>query len=165
MTDSILKTRIIIGNLQQILEIIQLRSPRQKTYSTGRLLLQKVVLVGCILSIGSFNFLFAQTPVEANGKLKLVGRQLSSACGNPVQLRGLTTHGLQWYSGCITPSSALKSIKNDWGADIVRLAMYTDPSVNGYLSDTAYWNAQLNQLIDSIGAHGLYCLIDWHILS
>ena len=42
---------------------------------------------------------FAANPVEQWGKLKLVGNQLSSETGEPIQLRGWSTHG-SWFMGC-----------------------------------------------------------------
>ncbi len=104
----------------------------------------------------------AQTAVEINGKLKLVGNQLSSECGNAVQLRGMSTHGLQWYGNCVN-NSAFTSLKNNWNADIVRLAMYVDEG--GYLTDPNGYKTKIDTWIDQIGALGMYCLIDWHSLN
>ncbi|MBC7389186.1 MAG: cellulase family glycosylhydrolase [Opitutaceae bacterium] len=97
-----------------------------------------------------------------NGKLKLVGNQLSSECGNAVQLRGMSTHGMQWYGNCIN-NSAFTSLKNNWNADVVRLAMYVDEG--GYLTDPSGYKAKIDAWIDQIGALGMYCLIDWHSLN
>lgn len=105
---------------------------------------------------------FAQTPVSANGKLKLVGNQLSSECGNPVQLKGMSTHGPQWFPNCY-PDAALSAMKNDWGADIFRIAMYVES--DGYKTNPTYWRNWIDQMVDKCGQLGIYCLIDWHILS
>ncbi|MDZ7835057.1 MAG: cellulase family glycosylhydrolase [Alkalibacterium sp.] len=55
--------------------------------------------------------------------------------GNPIQLRGMSTHGLQWFPQIIN-NNAFSALANDWEADMIRLAMYigedgyaTDPSV------------------------------------
>ena len=110
----------------------------------------------------SFTISNAQTPVDMNGRLKLVGNQLSSECGNVVQLRGVSTHGLQWYGNCVN-NSAFTSLKNNWNADVVRLAMYVDEG--GYLTDPNGYKAKIDAWIDQIGALGMYCLIDWHSLN
>jgi hypothetical protein len=122
------------------------------------------LLRACLLSfftIFSFNQLYA-TAVSANGKLKVSGTQLVSECGNPVQLRGVSTHGLQYFGDCIT-SASLDGAANVMGADIVRIAMYVNE--NGYLSNPAGFTSQVDALVDQIGARGMYALIDWHILN
>jgi hypothetical protein len=105
----------------------------------------------------------AQSPVSINGKLKLVGTQLSSECGNPVQLRGMSSHGPQWFGKCISKKTAIAALSTDWGSDIVRLAMYVEEG--GYLSDPATWKNWIDVAVDRIGENGMYCIIDWHILS
>src|SRR5690606_22859030 len=47
----------------------------------------------------------AGSPVAINGKLSVIGTQLSNECGNPVQLRGMSSHGVQWYGNCVNTSS------------------------------------------------------------
>ena len=111
----------------------------------------------------SFLQLFAQSPISINGKLKLIGTQLSSECGNPVQLRGISSHGPQWFGKCISKKTAISALSADWGSDIVRLAMYVEES--GYLSDPEYWKTWIDLAVDKIGENGMYCIIDWHILS
>jgi hypothetical protein len=122
----------------------------------------KAVLLICMVS----QMAWAQTPVSINGKLKLVGLQLSSECGNPVQLKGMSTHGLQWFPQCIYNASntrALDSLSLNWGADIIRLANYVEEG--GYLTDTTRYKTMIDSLVDRIGRKGMYCLIDWHIVQ
>ncbi len=105
----------------------------------------------------------AQTPVSMNGKLKLVGNQLSSECGNAVQLRGMSTHGVNFYPDCVN-KAAFTALSSDWKCDVVRLAMYVNEH-NGYLTDPAGWRSEIDRWVDEIGALGMYCLIDWHTLT
>lgn len=106
-----------------------------------------------------------QTPLSMNGKLKLVGNQLSNACGDPVQLRGLSTHAPMGHQDCYTQSS-VEAMANDWGSDIIRLAMYTDVD-NGtdYLDNPTVWNNWIDQMVDYAEDYGMYVMIDWHILK
>lgn len=115
-----------------------------------------------LLSLVMATGLSAQTVVSMNGKLKLVGNQLSSECGNPVQLRGMSTHGVQWFGNCIN-NDAFTSLKNDWKCDIVRLALYVDEG--GYLKDPSGWRTKIDAWVDQVGALGMYCMIDWHVLT
>ena len=124
-------------------------------------MIKKLVLaVSFILALASL--VSADTPVSINGKLKVTGLQLTNECNVPVQLRGVSTHGLQWFGSCYTDQS-LDYAANVMHADSVRLAMYT--AQNGYLYDPAYFTSLVDTLVDKIGARGMYAIIDWHILT
>lgn len=110
-------------------------------------------------------FTLAQTPLADNGQLRLVGNQLSNECGFAVQLRGMSTHGPMWYQNCYSQAS-VAAMANDWGADVIRLAMYTQPSTNdGYLSNPTLWDNWIDQMVGYAKNNGMYCIIDWHILK
>lgn len=124
-----------------------------------------ILLVTMLLLTGAMSQ--AQTPLGANGRLKLVGRQLSNECGNAVQLRGMSTHGPMFHQTCYTEGS-VKALAQDWSADLVRLAMYTEASggTPGYLgSDQVFWNSWIDEMVELTEKYGVYCIIDWHILS
>ena len=109
------------------------------------------------------------TPVSENGKLRVQGLQLVNACGNPVQLKGVSSHGLQWYGisqcsdVCCATSSALDYLVNTMGIDVFRIAMYVNEG--GYLTNPTKFTNDVNQLVDLCGARGIYAIIDWHILT
>ena len=48
---------------------------------------------------------------------------LCNQYGKPIQLRGMSTHGLQWFPNCYNTAS-LDTLANDWKADVLRIAMY-----------------------------------------
>ena len=123
----------------------------------------KTRISGILLILASVVFVGAQTVVEMNGKLKLVGKQLSSECGNAVQLRGMSFHGINHFPNCVKNNSII-SLKNDWKCDIVRIAMYVE-EMNGYKTDPENWKLKIDNWVDQIGAQGMYCMIDWHTLS
>lgn len=108
-------------------------------------------------------FIYA-SPVSENGQLKVNGLQLVNQCDTPVQLRGVSTHGIGWFDGCYTQAS-VQYAANVMNADLFRIAMYVKASENGYLDDPAYWTTRVNQMVNWIGAAGMYALIDWHILN
>lgn len=107
-------------------------------------------------------YCYAQSPVSLNGQLKVVGTKLCNKNGYPIQLRGMSTHGIQWYAGCITDAS-LDTLKSDWGADIVRIAMYVQEG--GYETNPSYYTSLVKTFVDKVTARGLYALIDFHILT
>ncbi|PRY59718.1 glycoside hydrolase family 5 protein [Glycomyces artemisiae] len=101
-------------------------------------------------------------PAAEHGQLSVCGTTLCDAAGNPVQLRGMSTHGLQWYSQCLNDAS-LDALAYDWEADIVRLSMYIQE--DGYETDPAGFTARMHELIDEVTARGQYVIVDWHMLD
>lgn len=104
----------------------------------------------------------AGSPVALNGKLKVSGTQLVNQCGEAVQLRGMSTHGPQWFNNCYTDKS-LDALVNDWHISIFRLAMYVRE--NGYTTNPNGWREWIDKMVDACGSRGIYCLIDWHVLN
>ena len=105
---------------------------------------------------------YSQTPVSINGQLKVVGTKLTNQNGYPIQLRGMSTHGIQWYEGCITDVS-LDTLTRDWGADILRVSMYIQEG--GYETNPSYYTSLVKRFVDKATARGLYALIDFHMLT
>ncbi|TQV67669.1 cellulase family glycosylhydrolase [Exilibacterium tricleocarpae] len=104
------------------------------------------------------------TPVAINGQLRVCGNKLCNQFGQPIQLRGMSTHGLQWYGwgNCVTESS-LDALAYDWGADILRISLYVQEG--GYETDPQGFTAQVSTIIDAATARGMYALVDWHQLT
>lgn len=102
------------------------------------------------------------SPVAINGKLKVSGTQLVNECGNPVQLRGMSTHGPQWFKNCICTES-LDLMVNEWGISLFRIAMYVQES--GYVTDPSGWRSWICSFVDACEERGVYCIIDWHVLN
>lgn len=97
-----------------------------------------------------------------SGRLSVTGGSLTNQRGEPVQLRGLSTHGIAWFPEYLTEDT-FRSLKNA-GANVVRAAMYTQ-AYQGYLEDPEYsWNL-VTQAIECAKAAGLYIIVDWHILE
>ncbi|WP_051398129.1 cellulase family glycosylhydrolase [Runella limosa] len=112
--------------------------------------------------VHAFTFGQSSTPLAANGRLQVINRQLCNEAGTPIQLRGMSSHGLHWFDQCYT-SSALQTLANDWGADVFRAAMYVDEG--GYMNNKVGLRNKVNQLVDWSAQFGMYCIIDWHILN
>ncbi|MCI2424372.1 glycoside hydrolase family 5 protein [Saccharopolyspora sp. K220] len=103
-----------------------------------------------------------QTPVAANGILSVCGKTLCNGSGVPVQLRGMSTHGLQWYSQCVNDQS-LDALAQDWQADVLRISMYIQEG--GYEEDPARFTEMVDQYVEEASERGLYAIIDWHMLD
>lgn len=102
-----------------------------------------------------------KTVVERYGQLHVQGTGLADQNNNPVQLRGMSSHGLQWH-GKFANEDVLRWLRDDWNCQIWRSAMYV--TEGGYANNQ---NIKL-KVIDSVEAAiklGMYVIIDWHILA
>ncbi len=115
--------------------------------------------------------LFAATPVAQNGHLSVSGTNLINEGGNPIQLRGMSTHGLQYFDGFYTENS-IKALAEGWGADIIRISSYVNEGHEGdngvkdtYLTNPTYWKNKVDEIVDYATEAGMYAMIDWHMLG
>ncbi|WP_171990711.1 cellulase family glycosylhydrolase [Streptomyces sp. JHA26] len=102
------------------------------------------------------------TPVDINGQLHVCGVNLCNQYNRPIQLRGMSTHGIQWFSQCYTNAS-LDALANDWRSDLLRISMYVQE--DGYETDPAGFTNRVNSLVDMAEARGMYAVIDFHTLT
>lgn len=109
----------------------------------------------------------AATPLAAHGKLSVKGTKIVDSRGKTFQIKGVSTHGLSWFPEYVSKAS-FKSLRDQWGANTVRLAMYT-AEYNGYCTGGSQNRKNLKKTIDTgVKAAtdlGMYVIIDWHILS
>lgn len=110
------------------------------------------------------------TPVAINGQLTVCGTHLCNEHNQPIQLRGMSSHGIQWYGwqgsqtekACLTTAS-LDTLAITWGASVMRISMYIQEG--GYETNPAAFTSQVNQLIDEATKRGIYAIVDWHMLE
>ena len=104
-----------------------------------------------------------KTPVGEHGKLSVKGTKIVDKNGKEYQLKGVSTHGLQWFPQFVCPET-FQCIRDEWGANAVRLAMYTDEG--GYCAggDKAALKKLVKNGVNYATDLGLYVIIDWHIL-
>ena len=102
---------------------------------------------------------------EVVSKLAVNGTSLVNEVGEQIQLRGISTHGITVYPEYVNYES-FKTLRDDWGANCIRLAMYTMEE-NGYCNEAN--KEELKQLIHDGVSYAtqlnMYVIIDWHILS
>lgn len=122
----------------------------------------------CICLMGTLpveNVSAASTPVKKNGRLSVKGTRLVNSQGKTVVLKGVSTHGINWFPQYVN-KAAFKTLRDNWGVNCIRLAMYTE-EYNGYCSGGN--QAELRKLINNGVKYatelGMYVIIDWHILS
>lgn len=108
-----------------------------------------------------------KTPFDAHGKLSVSGTNIVDKNGDKMQLKGVSTHGITWFPDYVN-KDAFKSIRDDWSANLVRIAMYTDTGDSyGYCSGGN--KDDIMKLVDtgvnSATELGMYVIVDWHILN
>ncbi|MCE0723762.1 glycoside hydrolase family 5 protein [Legionella resiliens] len=104
----------------------------------------------------------ANTPVGLNGQLTVCGTKLCNEHGTAIQLKGMSTHGLQWFAQCATPAS-LDFLTNNFKANVIRLSLYVQEG--GYETNPTKFTNDVSQLIDEASERGVYVIVDWHILN
>ncbi len=77
-----------------------------------------------------------------------------------IQLRGMSTHGLQWYPEILN-DNAFAALSNDWGANVIRLAMYVGE--DGYAKDPTVMKERVIKGIELAKKHDMYVIVDWHV--
>ncbi len=102
---------------------------------------------------------------STGGALCVNGTQLTDRSGNPVQLKGISTHGLSWFPQYVN-EECFKELRQNWNVNVIRLALYT-AEYNGYC--TGGNKEELKNLIrngvEYAKNQDMYVIIDWHILS
>ena len=89
--------------------------------------------------------------------------KIVSNIGREIQLKGISTHGLQWY-GNLYNAKMIKHLRDEMGINLFRIAMYTDAGSNGYAVDKTLKD-KVYELADAAIKLDMYVIIDWHILN
>ena len=99
-----------------------------------------------------------------NGALSVKGTQLVDEKGQAVQLRGISTHGIAWFPDFVN-QDAVMQLSEDWGANLFRIAMYTDEN-GGYCTDgdKEKLKALVADGVEYAKQADMYVIVDWHML-
>ena len=94
----------------------------------------------------------------------------------PVEIRGIGTHLLTAYTNMHT-AEAIKTLKY-YGINCIRINVYLEDRYDtapasgssgtlwkGYLNDAAKVKTEIEKIVDICIDQGLYCILDWHIMS
>lgn len=97
--------------------------------------------------------------------LQVIGSQLCDSKGNPVILRGLSTHGIAWFPDYIN-EAAFQEFHEEWGINVIRLAMYT-AEYNGYCTggNQEWLKSLVKNGVEYATKNDMYVIIDWHVLN
>ncbi len=122
-------------------------------------------IITLLLLLAALSCTAGATPVSSNGKLSVKGTKIVNAKGQTFQIKGVSTHGLAWFPEYVS-YAAFKDLRDNWGANTVRLAMYT-AEYGGYRSggSKSALKAKVNEGVKAATDLGLYVIIDWHVLN
>ncbi len=110
-----------------------------------------------------------ETVYGKHGALSVKGKYLVDKNGEPVQLKGVSTHNMNSFPEYVN-DDAIEFMADSWGMEVYRLAMYTAMADGdlGYSDSSDEHRAELeNMILKSVkkcSELGIYCMIDWHIL-
>lgn len=112
---------------------------------------------------------FEDTFLGKHGKLHVDGTKLLDEKNKIVQLKGVSTHGINWDVGYpYVNKKAFQNLRDEWGVNCIRVAMYTQ-DYNGYcVTDSDSREQLLNTIDTAVKAakkSGMYVIIDWHVLN
>lgn len=115
---------------------------------------------------GEINPFHTDQVVDNHGNLQVIGTHLCNESGSQIQLKGVNTHGPQWYP--IVINQTIPNLAETWGITIVRLAMYVEDFKNGdfwngYLAHKEEIKSKICDMADDAIDAGIYVIIDWHI--
>ena len=107
-----------------------------------------------------------EMPALKYGQLSVDGVNLVSEDGETVQLKGISTYGLNQCVDGFFSEETVKTLAEDWGVQVLRIAVQTESEDgNDYINDPdTYFNLAC-QLTDLCIAQGIYVIIDWHITT
>lgn len=103
------------------------------------------------------------TPVKRNGRLEVRGLSIVNEYGEPVILRGISTHGLHWEGmASFVSKKGFQTLRDDWGVDLIRLVCYV--TQNGYThGKKEFYDQVIERGVEYASELGMYVMIDWHI--
>nr|WP_315971349.1 cellulase family glycosylhydrolase [Paenibacillus sp. N3.4] len=103
----------------------------------------------------------AGSVVSQNGQLRVSGSNLVNQTGQTIQLKGMSSHGLQWYGQFVNYDS-MKWLRDNWGMTVFRPAMFTQDG--GYINNPSQKN-KVKEAVQAAIDLGIYVIIDWHVLG
>lgn len=158
------KKRVIAGVLAFAMIIGLCLVPEGKAYAASQ------IACNYNLTGNTANYNPAATPYQIHGRLSVSGTNLVDASGNPVQLRGVSLHGIQHTNGRTTAFkdyvnlASFQILRDEWGVNLIRIPVYTEEG--GYCrGGAAGMDVTIQNAVNYATQLGMYVIIDWHILS
>ena len=128
-----------------------------------------ILLFASVFGVSSYidkdKFISPETNYVAyNGWLHIDENKILNENNELVHLIGVSTHDAYWYEHNVTKEN-LKTIKETWGVNTIRIAMFTNPKIKGYVADPENRKELIKRLVNMCIEQDMYVIIDWHILD
>ena len=112
---------------------------------------------------------YAETSVGKHGRLHLAkvdgygnAPVIVDQYGKPFQMRGASTHGVQWFPEYIN-KGAMQTLRDEWGVNLLRMACYVT-QYNGYTNGgQSLIDSKIVEGVQAAKELGMYVIVDWHI--
>lgn len=127
-----------------------------------------ILVIALIIGIGFIKYINYNSELSKDKWLRVKDGKLVNSRGKEVQLRGISTHGIQWFFNehniSIYTYENMKNLKDNWGINVFRIAMYTDPQSDGYIGNPGLKD-EVIKLVEYAIDLDIYVIIDWHTLN
>lgn len=105
--------------------------------------------------------LITKKPVKTYGSLIVSGGTITTKSKTPVVLRGVSSAPLDECAGFFD-AETIKTIAEDWGADVLRIAVPADKGEDTYINNSEKYFKQTCEIIDLCIDQGIYVIVNWH---
>ncbi len=131
-----------------------------------KIVIALLVFISCTLMFAnSIQAKYEFNGPNENGKLSVKKTRIINEHNEPVKLRGISMHGLNYFDQYIN-QDLFNEFSNEWEANLVRLPMYVS-GYNGYCEEDSSQD-ELKSLIkngiDYATNANMYVIVDWHAL-
>lgn len=100
--------------------------------------------------------------VEKYGALAIDGSKIVNSEGEQVVLNGISSYGIQFCEEFFT-ADTVKTLAEDWGCDVLRIAVSGDEVSGGYLTDSDKYFDTVCKICDMCIEQGIYVIVDWNV--
>lgn len=124
-----------------------------------------LVIYGVIMDIRRVNLEknINHDGAKYNGWLSVNGSHLINQNGKDFRLRGVSSHGIQWY-GNLYSYENLRKLRDNFNINVFRISMYVNPKDDGYITNKELFE-DVVKIIDYAVSLDIYVIIDWHVLD
>lgn len=118
-----------------------------------------IITIAFIISKTYNSNLSYEMKTEDVSWLKVDANKIVNDSGKSILLKGISSHGLDWYSDILT-ENAFKYLRKEFDINTFRIAVYPSEELN-----FENVKSKLYPVVDKLIELDLYVIIDWHTLE
>ncbi|MBP3596144.1 MAG: glycoside hydrolase family 5 protein [Clostridia bacterium] len=115
-----------------------------------------IAIAFVISNIYNQNILYESVTKDVSW-LKVDSSKIVTETGEPILLKGISSHGLEWYSDLLT-ENAFKYLRKEFDINTFRIAIYPNENLEEI-------KLKLYPVVDKLIELDLYVILDWHTLE